>query len=253
MGMKLTVLGSCGGYPRPGRACSGYLVECEGSSLVMDLGTGTMANMLKNVSFEDLGGVALTHLHPDHFVDLYAIYTARRFSRAAGTPLPVVAPPGSVDAIKPTLNGNTRTEFFEYLHFMEARGSEEMDRFEIGPFRIEAVPARHSVPSMCLRVTAGGRTICYTGDTDNDPPVVEMARGCDLFLCEATFTSQLPMKIPGHLYASEAGEMARQAGAGRLVLTHVWPTLEEGTAREDAAEAFKGPIELAVEGLVVEI
>jgi ribonuclease BN (tRNA processing enzyme) len=248
--MKLTVLGSCGGYPRPGRACSGYLLENQGESLVVDMGTGTMSNMLRHVSFEDVGGVALTHLHPDHFVDLYALYTARRFSLAAGRRLPVLAPGGTRDAIEVTLTGKTRTEFFEYLDFIEADGREPE---EIAGFTISSSPANHSVPSLCLRISGGGRTICYTGDTDKTDAIAELARGADLFICEATFTSELPAKIPGHLFASEAGVIAREAGVGRLLLTHVWPTLDEARARLDAAAEYDGPIEVAHENLAIEI
>lgn len=250
MSLKLTVLGSCGGYPRAGRACSGYLLEAGGESLVLDMGMGTMSNMLEHVSFEGLGGVALTHLHPDHFVDLYALYTARRFSLAAWPPLPVVIPPGARESIEVTLSGKTKQEFFEYLRFMEA---DEVAPLRIGGFSIEARPAKHTVPAVSLKVTAGGRSVCYTGDTDESDLLLELARGADLFLCEATFTSELPGKIPGHLYASEAGRIAEEAGVGRLVLTHVWPTLDEERAAGDAAERFGGQVDTAVEGMVFDV
>lgn len=250
MGLRLTVLGSCGGYPRAGRACSGYLLESGGESLVMDMGMGTMSNMLKHVSFEAVTGVVLTHLHPDHYVDLYALYTARRFSLAAWPPLPVVIPPGSREAIEVTLSGKTRQEFFEYLRFMEA---DEVAPLGIGGFSVEARPANHSVPALSLKVTAGGRSICYTGDTDESEHLCDLARGVDLFLCEATFTSELPARIPGHLYASEAGGIAEEAGVGRMVLTHVWPTLDENRAAGDAEQRYGGPVDMALEGMVIDI
>ena len=250
MSLKLTVLGSCGGYPRAGRACSGYLLESGGESLVLDMGMGVMSNMLQHVSFESLGGVALTHLHPDHFVDLYALYTARRFSLAAWPPLTVVVPPGAKEAIEVTLSGKTRQEFFEYLRFVDA---DEVEPLGVGCFHIESRPANHSVPAVSMKVTAGGRSICYTGDTDRSDHLQGLALGVDLFLCESTFTSELPAKVPGHLNASEAGQAAEEAGAGRLVVTHVWPTLDEERAVSDAAGRFGGTVEAAVEGMVFDV
>ena len=196
MSLKLTVLGSCGGYPRAGRACSGYLLEHQDERLVLDMGMGVMSNLLLHTSFEDLTGVVLTHLHPDHYVDLYALYTARRFSRAAGTPLPVLVPPGSREPFELTLTGKTRDEFFDYLVFIDA---DEAAPHSMGGFSIEAKPANHSVPALTLRVTAGGTSVCYSGDTDECDQLRELATGCDLLLCEATFTSELTFKVPGIL------------------------------------------------------
>jgi ribonuclease BN (tRNA processing enzyme) len=41
MGGRLVVLGSCGGWPEAGRACSGFVVEYEDVRVVLDLGYGT--------------------------------------------------------------------------------------------------------------------------------------------------------------------------------------------------------------------
>jgi len=243
-------LGSCGGYPRAGRACSGYLLESGGDSLVLDMGMGTMSNLLKHRSFDSIGGVVLTHMHPDHYVDLYALYTARRFSHVAWPPLTVVVPAGAREAIEVTLTGKTRQEFFEYMSFVEADGAAPLG---VGPFTVESGAADHSLPALCLKVTAGGRCVCYSGDTDLGGDLGALAAGADLFLCEATFTSEMPARIPGHLFASEAGKAAADAGAGRLVVTHVWPTLDERRAVSDAAEQFGGPVEAAVEGMVFEV
>jgi ribonuclease BN (tRNA processing enzyme) len=80
-----------------------------------------------------------------------------------------------------------------------------------------------------------------------------MARGTDLFICEATFTSEVREKVPGHLTAYEAGRVAAEAEVGKLLLTHVWPTLDERRAAEDAKSVYSGPVDVAVDGLTLEI
>lgn len=249
MDVELIVAGSCGGYPRPGRACSGYILRYGSENLILDLGAGSFSNMLLDLGLGGITAVVITHMHPDHYVDIYALYTARRFNFIQPA-LPVFLPPGGKELLELTLTGNTRSEFFEYL---EVAQLDESQPVTVAGFEIAARLAEHPMPNMALRVSAGGRTICYSGDTDMCDSLVGQARGADLFLCEATFTSEVPRRIPGHLFAVEAGEVAERAGVGKLLLTHIWPTFNEEIAVEDARGSFKGPVEAAVEGMTVTI
>ena len=247
--LKLTVLGSCGGYARPGRACSGYLFQLGDSNLVLDIGAGVLSNMLKYVAADALDYLVITHLHYDHYVDIYGLLTARRFWERALQALPVLAPAETRGVIGQPLSPESREEFLNCMEFIDARDRVPVSFavFEICPYAAE-----HSIPAYGYRITAGGRTVCYTGDTDRSELLVEMARGADLFICEATFTSEVKEKIPGHLTASEAGSVAAEAKVGRLLLTHVWPTLDEDRAVEDASAVFGGPVDAAVDGLALE-
>jgi ribonuclease BN (tRNA processing enzyme) len=97
--MRLTVLGACGGWPSPGQACSGFLVEHEGFRLVLDLGYGTVPRLLEHLPAEQLDAVLISHGHPDHCADLNPLLRARVLGAAQARPLPVHAPPGAVDAV----------------------------------------------------------------------------------------------------------------------------------------------------------
>jgi len=248
--LKLTVLGSCGGYARPGRACSGYLFEHGDSNLVLDIGAGVLSNMLKYVEADELDYLVISHLHYDHYVDVYGLLTARRFWERALPALPVLAPADTRGVVGQPLSPESREEFLNCMEFIDAedRVPVRLAGFEICPYTVN-----HSQPAYGYRITAGGRTVCYTGDTDRSELLVEMAGGADLFICEATFTSEVKEKIPGHLTASEAGSVAAEAKVGRLLLTHVWPTLDEGRAVQDAESVFGGPVDAAAEGLTLEI
>jgi ribonuclease BN (tRNA processing enzyme) len=47
---QVTVLGSCGAFPEPGRACSGFAVDWDGYRLVLDLGYATLPRLLAHCS-----------------------------------------------------------------------------------------------------------------------------------------------------------------------------------------------------------
>src|SRR5439155_17463706 len=82
-GMELTVLGACGSWPAPGEATSGYLLADSGFVLAIDLGTGTFARLQQRVSAETVSSVVISHAHPDHFVDLYALFYFRFFDQGS--------------------------------------------------------------------------------------------------------------------------------------------------------------------------
>jgi len=251
MDLKLTVLGSSGGYPGPGRACSGYLLQNGEGSLVLDLGSGALANLLKYVPPYEVGGLALTHMHYDHYVDIYGLCTARRFWEKEVTPLPLLAPPHAPDVITSPLQESSRDEFMRSLDLREVRPG-VLD--VIAGFEVTALPAEHKViDSLIYRVAFAGKTVCYSGDTDLCEALIEQARGADLFICEATFTSQVREKMRGHLFAAEAGRAASEAGVGMLLLAHLWPTLSEDRALEDARSEFGGQVRVAVEGMTIEL
>ncbi len=78
------------------------------------------------------------------------------------------------------------------------------------------------------------------------------ARGADLFLCEATLPRGYEKEAShGHLTSRQAGEAARRAGVGELVITHVWPTFDREVIVREAEEAFGGPTRAAVQGMRV--
>lgn len=249
MSLKIIVLGTSGGYAGAGHACSGYLLV-EGRTVVaMDLGAGALSNMLRYVDPDGLDGLILSHMHCDHFIDVYGLVTARRYW---GTPLPplrVYAPPGAGDHIAALISEENREVFSGFLDIEEIRLGQET---RIGNLRVTAARADHIEHSFSFRVEGGGSTICYSGDTGMNERLVELATGVDLLLCESTTTTEFTgERLPGHLSAGEAGTIAAEAGVGRLVLTHIWPTLNRDTALDDAMENFGGQVDLAMEGMII--
>ncbi|HXF37386.1 MAG TPA: MBL fold metallo-hydrolase [Actinomycetota bacterium] len=249
--MELTVLGTSGAYPAPGRACSGYLVRQAGAAIVLDLGNGALANLLRHVPYDRLDAVVLTHRHPDHCVDLFPLLLARAFHPEPLPPLPVLAGPGALERVAGLEDPEGRSALARRL---EGRDLLPGETIEVGPFRLEARPLPHWVPNLGIRVEADGAVLAYTGDTGPSEDVAALARGADVFLAEASWLDgQEEGRERFHLTAREAAGSAAAGGAGRLLLTHFWPTNDRARSREEAAEAFDGPILLAEEGLTLDV
>jgi len=248
--VELTVLGCSGTWPNEGSATSGYLVQHEGFNLYVDAGTGTLANLQQHIRLSDIHGILITHEHPDHFVDLYPTFYAW-FYGELGTPgLPVHVPLTFRQKLAGMVSIDSQVAMHTAFAFSDVTPG---DGFELGPFKVKTEPMEHlGLPALGYRLEAGGHVLAYTGDTGPTEHVEKLARDADLLLAEATWQDPDDL-LPFHLSARQAAVHAREAGAGRLVLTHIWPTLDHEVSVAQAAEDYDGPIELAAEGLRLEV
>jgi ribonuclease BN (tRNA processing enzyme) len=248
--VELTILGSSGTWPGPGRATCGYLVSHDGAHLWLDAGSGTFARLQQRIRVDQMTGIVISHGHPDHFSDLLMCFYARRYGGLGAPGLDVYSPPDFTDKCALLVAEEGMKVLYEDLAFTTVRDG---DRFTVGPFSIETIEMVHvGVEAMGYRIEAGGVTLGYSGDGGPSPNLVEVARDADLFLCEATYQNA-STQFPFHSSARQAGEHATKAGAKRLMLTHIVPTLDPAVSVAEASEVFDGPVSAADEGSVVEI
>jgi ribonuclease BN (tRNA processing enzyme) len=247
-GVRLTVLGGDGGWPRAGSACSGYLVEAEGYALLVDPGYETASRLFAVLDPCELDAVLVTHGHPDHCVDLSAVLRARAFADRAVPVLPVYAPAGALDAVlaldRPGVLDDT----------LAVTDLDDGARLQLGGFMVEAVLLPHTWPNLGYRISTAGQSLAYTGDTGPSDRVVDLARDATLFLAEASHAEQVPDDMSGLLSsARDAGAAAARAEVGRLVLTHLLPGTDPLAAIQCARESFRGEIDVARPGLVLDL
>jgi ribonuclease BN (tRNA processing enzyme) len=254
---RLVVLGSCGAWPEPGRACSGFVLEYGGVRIVLDLGYGTLPRLLTllgSSAADGIDAVIVTHAHPDHMLDLHGLLRARWFGRRSAAPIPLYAP-------EPVL---ARLISLEDDGADVVRAAFDWQPLpapptQVGPLRLESMPLPHYLPNAGVRLSAPGLAVAYTGDTGVDPGLAELGRDADLYIVDATDRWQRPGTPTAgegpmlNLTARQAGEAAAAAGARRLLLTHFWPDNDRQASRAAAAAVFGGEVLIAEEGLEVQV
>lgn len=249
--MRLTVLGASGTYPRPGGACNGFLLQNDNFNMVLDFGNGCMSNLLKHVDITAIDAVIISHLHIDHFADLYPLFYALRFHPEHPWGLSLLQPAGGLELEGRILGEDSR----QYLpRVFQAEDLTAGLELELGGMRLRFFPAVHNVEAYSVRIDGDGWRLAYSGDTAAHPGLVEAARGADLFICEATMPRGYEKEAAlGHLTSRQSGEAAREAGVGELMLTHVWPTFDRELIKREVQESFGGCVSLAHEDLRIEL
>lgn len=260
--MRITVLGKSPAWPDAGGACSGYLVQDENHSLLIDCGNGVFPKLRQHCDYVDIDTVLVTHLHADHFLDLipfsYALIYAPRQQ-----PVPVGGWPGTDSPARPRLYApiGARKAF---RHIASCWGKEDLlesafdlqeyqpwDAFQMGPFQVRFCEVPHFTRTFAVEVkSAAGRRFTFGADCSPNHELVEFAHGTDLLMIEGTLPRPERTGERGHLTPSEAGEHGRQAQAKRLVLTHYSDELDKAWVQSEAAAAFGDSVDLAEEGAV---
>ncbi|HEX7744414.1 MAG TPA: MBL fold metallo-hydrolase [Micromonosporaceae bacterium] len=243
--MRLTVLGCAGSFPGPDSACSAYLVEAAGFRLLVDFGPGSLSALQRYAGLYAIDAILLTHLHPDHMLDACSYVVVRRYApNGAQSPLPVYAPPGAPDRIAAGYSADEGPVDDVYTFYGLQPGT-----FPIGPFAVTVDRVNHPVETYGVRLEHEGRVLCYSADTAPCEPLLRLAHGADVFLCEASYLEGAANPPDLHLTGREAGEAATKAGVGRLLLTHLvaaWGS--EAATQEEAETAFTGPVEVVRPG-----
>jgi ribonuclease BN (tRNA processing enzyme) len=252
--LEWTVLGAGSILPRAGYGCAGYALRAApgGPVTLFDCGPGTVRALGgAGIELASVRRVVLSHYHPDHCLDLFALAFARRNPAFEPPPLELVGPRGLVGLLErgAALYGARGWTRFEGASVREVE-PEAPGRLELegGGLALAWIATRHTPESVAWRAEAAGLALAYTGDSGENPDVARLAEGADLFVAECSFPDETG--VEHHLTPSSAARLARAAGVRRLLLTHFYPAVEPERAREVAARTYAGPIELARDGSV---
>jgi ribonuclease BN (tRNA processing enzyme) len=247
--VRLTIVGCAGSFPSAQSPSSSYLLEADGFRLLVDLGNGALGVLQRHVGLYDIDAVMISHLHPDHWIDLLPYLVARKYSKGRVCPeLPVYGPADTAERVAAAYGDkDAAVGVYDFRTLSEST-------FDIGPIQVTAGLVNHPVETYGFRFTHGGRTLTYSSDTGDSDTLVTLARDADVLLCEASFLDNLANVRDVHLTGRGAGLHATRAGVGRLLLTHLVPAWgdEEQTLAE-ARSTYSGPIDVVHSGAVYDI
>jgi ribonuclease BN (tRNA processing enzyme) len=244
--MKLTVFGQWGGYPKAGEASSGYLIQHSGFKLLIDCGSGVLSHLQHHVEATGLDAVLLSHYHPDHVADIgvlqHALLIQYFLGKNKGT-LPVY-----------THREDQRGfETITYKDLMKAHEYKEDTSLSIGPFKVTFVKTKHPVPCYGMRIEADGKALFYTADSAFKEEFVSFGKDADVLLCECNFYGGMDASKAGHMTSLDAGHLAQQSNARKLILTHLPHFGELDQLVTEASTLYKGEVLLAKKDIEVDI
>ena len=222
--MILRILGNNGPYPAPGGACSGYLLTSDSgeTNILIDCGPGVLARLMDEGGPKALTAVLLSHLHYDHMSDMLPMQYALQF-RHRPKPLPVYAP-DAPEAVRVLLEAPCYDLWTP-------------EDVTIGEMRVSFTPARHPVPTNAVAVECDGKRLVFTGDSNQDALVELFCEGADLLLADCGLSKADHRFTAPHYSAELCGQLAMNARAKRLLLTHLNPKYDPQALLKEAREA----------------
>jgi ribonuclease BN (tRNA processing enzyme) len=247
--MRLEVLGFSPPYPNPGEATSGYLVETSDTRLLIDCGHGIAAEVRARFPEPELDAVVLSHMHPDHCLDLFALRNVMYYT--GRDPVPLWLPSGAEEILAGLVHGLGLPDTYFDCAFAVSRYTPG-DAFEVGGVAVRTTETKHSIRTAMLDLQAAGDRIVYTADTAWFDELPALCKGADLVLAECTnFPPSDRPETRWHLGPPEISRLAAATSLESLLLVHYDATQADAlrTAVADLCDAPPEAVKLATGGL----
>ena len=244
--MKVIPIGIWGGYPKANGATSSFLLEHNGFHCLVDCGSGVLSSLQNYIPLEQLDAVVISHYHADHIADIGSLQYSRLINYYLGKPQPPL----------PIYAHTEDEENFSKLSYKEqtvGMAIQEKDSVHIGPFEVTFCETVHPAYCLAMKFTVDGRSVTLTADTEWKDDLALFAKDTDLLISEANLYEEHLGKAPGHMAGSEAGKLAKLAGAKQLLLTHLPLHGDLQLILDAAMNVYTCPAELAVVGKVYEV
>ena len=247
--MRLTIIGCSDAFGSGGRFNTCFMVEGSTSKILLDCGASSpVALKLRNVDFNTIDGIVLTHLHGDHFGAIPFLMLESQFHLQRTKPLSIFGPPGTRERLTAAME----------VFFPLSSENDWRFRFHVGEiapgvpdkvlgFEVRTVEVIHQsgAPSTAVRLSQAGKSIAYSGDTEWTDALIPIADGADLFIMECYDYSR---DLPGHTSFATLKAKRSLLKAKRIMVTHMNPTMLE---RQD--EARTAGFLVAEDGLVFDV
>tara|TARA_B100000315_G_scaffold259407_1_gene315350 strand:+ start:7881 stop:8636 length:756 start_codon:yes stop_codon:yes gene_type:complete len=251
--MQLTILGSGTLIPTPERGNSGYFLQTDNQTILIDGGSGTLRQISRfGLNYREIDMICYTHLHPDHTFDLIPLLFAYKHDSELQMPknLKMICPVGFQNYFDRLMNIYADWLMSEEvnieIHEIE-RGNIDLDGLTI-----QCRHTEHTDHSVTYRfIDSTNKNLFYSGDTDMCEELIESAKDVDVLLLECSFPDT--MKRNGHLTPSLCGEIAAETNCKKLVLTHFYPEVLKTDIISAVNTVYNGDVILAEDGLIIKI
>ena len=245
--LRLDVLGAGPAYTdRLGSTGAAYLVRRGKTAVLLDLGQGSFPRLAACLEPSRLDAVLVSHLHPDHFIDLVPLRHYLRWQFRPGRRVRVLGPAGLDDRL-------------DALHAEPGFAAAALDvdalapgSFSVGGLTIEARRVTHTDDSYGLRVSITDRpeaaALVYSGDCGRAGDLAPLIRHGDTLLTEVSFG---PGPVPSdaiHLDGPSVGALAAETGPGRVLLTHLQMGFDPDATIASVRARYDGPVQLVQPG-----
>jgi ribonuclease BN (tRNA processing enzyme) len=244
--LRLDVLGAGPAYTdRAGASGAAYLVRHASTAILLDLGQGSFPRLTRAIEPSTLDAVVVSHLHPDHFIDLVAFRHYLRWEFHPPRRVRVIAPAGIATRL-------------DALHDEPGFTAAAFDMEDvtpgvrtIGALALEARRVTHTRDSHAYRVAradGSGTGLVYSGDCGRAEDLDPLIRPGDTLLSEVSFgPGPVPPDVP-HLDGPAVGALAARTRAGRVLLTHLQMGFDEEATIEAVRARFDRSVALVTPG-----
>ncbi len=245
--MEIFLLGTGTAIPIKQHSPSGLIVKAGGKCLLFDIGPGTLGRLhLASVACDQIDHLLLSHLHPDHTLDLATLLLVFNY-----------APNAERTAAFPITGCRGLEDFYQRMVILYpeiAPSSFELqlrqvyqEEFSIGELRVKCAPTGHTPDSVAYRLDDGHRSMVYSGDASPRGELARLAEGADILVSECSFPSG--WETEDHLNADTVGDIAQQAGVKSVVIVHSYPPALAIDLIGQIRKRYHGEAQLGVDGL----
>lgn len=244
MALRVTFIGSGNAFADGGRSHACIHVGAPGVSLLLDCGGSALPAIKREIDPEAIDAIAISHLHGDHFGGIPYLVVEQHF---AGRTAPlVIGGPSALPERLRAAESSLYPDFFRKtkVGFPIREIVLSASETELGGALVSALPVKHVAESdpHGLRVRVGDRLVAYSGDATWSDDLARVAKGADLFICDASFFDS---NDPSHISYRTLMSHRSELDCKRIVLTHL--------GAETLARIGELELEHAVDGAVIEV